>query len=102
MAAITKREAKEEKARRILQGNFTKYKKRIFRRYEHAPHLELLDTALEEVVRYVETGGEEGIGRLIVEMPPRHGKTLTVSRLFPTWALGRNPHHRAAAWLATS
>lgn len=27
-------------------------------------------------------------------MPPRHGKTLTVSRLYPTWHLGRNPDHR--------
>lgn len=24
-------------------------------------------------------------------MPPRHGKTLHVSRAFPTWVLGRNP-----------
>ena len=95
MVAISKREAKEEKARRALYNNFTLYKRYIFRRYRHAPHLELLDTALEEVVRYVESGGQEGIGRLIVEEPPRHGKTLTVSRLFPTWALGRNPEHRA-------
>jgi predicted phage terminase large subunit-like protein len=27
-------------------------------------------------------------------MPPRHGKTFTTSRLFPAWALGRNPHYR--------
>jgi len=54
----------------------------------------MLDEYLQQVTRYVESGGKEGIGRLIVEMPPRHGKTLTVSRLYPTWHLGRNPDHR--------
>lgn len=42
----------------------------------------------------METGGAEGIGRLIVEMPPRHGKSLTVSRLYPAWHMGQNPEHR--------
>ena len=28
--------------------------------------------------------------RLIVMMPPRHGKSELVSRLFPAWILGRN------------
>ena len=90
----TPRQVKEEKARRILQNDFTKFKHRLFKRYQHADHLDILDEALEQVTRYIETGGKEGIGRLIVEMPPRHGKTLTVSRLFPTWHLGRNPDHR--------
>ena len=78
----------------IACDDLTAYKQHIFRNYQHAPHLELIDTALEYVVDYVESGGTEGIGRLIIEEPPRHGKTLTVSRLFPTWALGRNPDHR--------
>lgn len=73
---------------------FTDYKRHIYRRYQHAPHLEALDRCLTEVARYVESGGQTGIGRLIVEMPPRHGKTLTISRYFPTWLLGRNPHAR--------
>lgn len=29
--------------------------------------------------------------RLILEMPPRHGKSELVSRMFPAWFLGRNP-----------
>lgn len=91
---ISVREAKEEKVRRVLQRDLTTYKKRMFRSYQHAPHLEILDRALEQVSLFVESGGQEGIGRLIVEMPPRHGKTLTVSRLYPTWHLGRNPDHR--------
>lgn len=30
-------------------------------------------------------------GRLIIEMPPRHGKSQTCSRVLPLFALGRNP-----------
>jgi predicted phage terminase large subunit-like protein len=31
------------------------------------------------------------IDRLIVMMPPRHGKTMHVSQALPAWSLGRNP-----------
>jgi predicted phage terminase large subunit-like protein len=79
---------------RPAYSNLTVFKKHLYKLYEHAPHLEALDTALEQVAEYVESGGKRGIGRLIVEMPPRHGKTLTVSRLFPIWFLGRNPDKR--------
>lgn len=91
---INPRLVKEEKLRRKARESLTTFKRLLYRRYEHGKHLEALDRALEQVTRYVETGGNEGIGRLIVEMPPRHGKTLTVSRLYPAWHLGRNPDHR--------
>lgn len=76
------------------QTNLTVFKQVLFRRYQRAPHLDLLDRVLTQVSRYVETGGEYGIGRLIIEMPPRHGKTVTTSRFYPAWHLGRNPDHR--------
>lgn len=47
-------------------------------------HLRLLCGTLEKVSR-----GE--IRRLIVTMPPRHGKSEVVSKKFPAWHLGRNP-----------
>jgi predicted phage terminase large subunit-like protein len=34
----------------------------------------------------------EGRGRIIVEAPPQHGKSLLISRLLPAWILGRFPH----------
>lgn len=82
--------AKREWTRR----NFTAFKRHIYKRYQHPVHLDALDTALMDVARYVETGGREGAYALIAEMPPRHGKTLTVSRYFPAWFLGRNPDCR--------
>ena len=46
-------------------------------------HLQLID-ACQQLA-------ERKIKRLIVMMPPRHGKSEVVSRLFPAWALARNP-----------
>lgn len=76
------------------QCSFTDFKTAIYKRYEHAPHLRLIDSALSDVVRYIETGGKEGTGYLIISMPPRHGKTVTVSRLFPAWFLAEHPDMR--------
>lgn len=72
----------------------TDFKKQMFRRYQHAPHLQIFDEHLMQVARFIETGGKEGIGFLISEMPPRHGKSFTLSRFFPAWFLGRNPDYR--------
>ena len=91
---VSPREAKEEKARRVWQRNFTLYKERIFRRYRRALHLDEYDRLLMEVAKYATSGGKEGIGFLISEFPPRHGKTMSLFRLFPTWYLGNNPDHR--------
>jgi hypothetical protein len=35
--------------------------------------------------------------RLILCMPPRHGKTMLASEAFPVWHLGRNPYHQIIA-----
>lgn len=94
LSTVSPRQAKEEKARRRLQNDFTLFKYYLYKRYQHSKHLEVFDQSLMQVARYVETGGKEGIGFLISEMPPRHGKTLTLSRFFPAWFLGRNPEYR--------
>lgn len=52
--------------------------------WKPAAHLTLLCSKLEAVER-----GE--IKRLMVFMPPRHGKSEVVSKKFPAWFLGRNP-----------
>jgi len=52
--------------------------------YEPAPHHERIAQALEAVER-----GE--IKRLMITMPPRHGKSELASRRFPAWFIGRNP-----------
>lgn len=52
--------------------------------YEVPRHLAFLINKLEAVER-----GD--IRRLMISMPPRHGKTETVSKKFPAWFLGRHP-----------
>lgn len=74
--------------------SLTDFKRTVYKNYRHAEHLSQLDYMLTQVALYAESGGKEGIGYLIITMPPRHGKTVTVSRLFPTWFLGRNPDKR--------
>jgi predicted phage terminase large subunit-like protein len=47
-------------------------------------HLDVLDNTLMQVSK-----GE--LRRVIVTMPPRHGKSERVSKKFPAWHVGRNP-----------
>lgn len=51
-------------------------------------HLQLLNEKLMRLVN------GEGTGRLIVTMPPRHGKSLLCSLYFPAWFLSKYPDRR--------
>jgi predicted phage terminase large subunit-like protein len=82
--------ASRELARRHLL-DFITY---TYPQYQVGRVHELLATYLEEVEYYVASGGRGGIGRLMVFMPPRHGKSEQVSVRFPAWFLGRNPDMR--------
>jgi predicted phage terminase large subunit-like protein len=57
--------------------------------FQTARHHEVMAHALEKIER-----GE--LPRLIVCMPPRHGKSQMVSKLFLPWYIGRNPYNSAA------
>lgn len=54
--------------------------------YRDAAHHRLIARKLEAVER-----GE--ISRLMITVPPRHGKSMLASEFFPAWYLGRNPDH---------
>lgn len=49
-------------------------------------HCEVLIDVLQRVA-------DETLRRVIITMPPRHGKSETASRLFPSYYLYRNPDH---------
>lgn len=53
-------------------------------RYEAAVHHKLIADALMRVER-----GD--LSRLIITMPPRHGKSELATRMFPMYYIGRNP-----------
>ena len=44
-----------------------------------------------EIAKALEKVESGEIKRLIIEMPPRHGKSALASIFFPAWYLGRNP-----------
>lgn len=70
-------------ARRSLEGWF----RLLNPSFEVAPHHARVVQELEAVER-----GDTK--RLIISMPPRHGKTELASIAFPSWYLGRNPDAR--------
>ena len=55
--------------------------------YKHGKHTRYICDVLEAVER-----GEKK--RVIITLPPRHSKSMTVSETFPSWFIGRNPHRR--------
>jgi len=62
--------------------------------YKAVRHHMLIAGYLEQVARYIKTGGKEGIGRLMIFCPPRYGKSVQVSQFFPAWLLGNMPDCR--------
>lgn len=77
-------ELAEVRRTRRLQESLIDFARAIYPRFDVAPHL----TILAEKLQDVEAGKTD---RLIITMPPRHGKTWLASHLFPAWFLGRNP-----------
>lgn len=87
--------ARAERARRELaRRHLIDYSKYVAPWYQPARHHIYLAKKLEQVKRYIETKGAEGIGRLLICEPAQYGKTEQASRLFPSWLLGDLPDTR--------
>jgi predicted phage terminase large subunit-like protein len=74
--------------------DLTEFSRVFYPKYQHAPHLALFDEVLTQATNYIERDGSEGFNKIIINVPPRHGKTQKISRIFPAWYLSRNPDHR--------
>lgn len=74
----------------FLRSNLAGYATAIFPEFKPARHHKLLAQKLEDVA-----AGK--IKRLLVFMPPRHGKSKLASEIFPAWYLGQNPTKRILA-----
>lgn len=75
--------AAELLARRKARSGLLAFTQYTNPQYVAAPHHALIAEKLEAVER-----GE--IKRLMILMPPRHGKSELASRRFPSWYIGRN------------
>jgi len=89
--AIT--EVKRRKSKKI-DISLTDFKRRFWNGYQHTDFQAAIDEVLEQVAEYIITGGASGLGRVMIFMPPRHGKTMTISRMFPAWMQARKPDLR--------
>ncbi len=88
-------EAKRELARRELaRRDFWDFCRYVLPTYPMALHLKVLAEHLQQVERYLETEGREGVGRLMVNLPPQYWKSTTATVLFPAWLLGKHPERR--------
>ncbi len=84
-SSVSPQRAKAELARRELaRRHLLDFVRHNFPEYRVNWHHRLLAEKLEAVER-----GE--LKRLMVFMPPRHGKSELCSVQFPAWAIGRNP-----------
>jgi hypothetical protein len=82
---IAKREGKDDREKAIeARKSFDAFTRYVNPRFKFYPHCELIADVLERVAN-----GE--IKRLIIQMPPRHGKSEMVSRLFTSYYLARYP-----------
>lgn len=81
-----------EKARR----DYATFREYMWPGYKTRPHNLILAEKLMQVELYIRTEGKEGIGRLMIFMPARTGKSTDAARFFPTFLLGRNPDKRVA------
>ncbi|MBV8419077.1 MAG: phage terminase large subunit [Hyphomicrobiales bacterium] len=74
----------------LLRRDFASFARRSFRElypqtsYSFGPHIEIIAAKLAAVI-------DGTTRRLIINLPPRHLKSLLASVAFPAWCLGRNP-----------
>ncbi len=81
---MTIQKAQHRHLAELAKNNFVAYSglmRSAFRVYQH---LVIVNKVLADVARGL-------IARVIFAMPPRHGKSYTISELFPAWMIGRNP-----------
>ena len=47
-----------------------------------------------ELQRFIEEDTGNAYDILVIESPPQHGKSLTITETLPSWYMGRHPKHR--------
>lgn len=65
--------------------------------YVHGPawkRTKMSDYLADTVQEFAETDTGNAYDILIIETPPQHGKSQTITESFPAWYLGRHPQHR--------
>lgn len=83
------RAAKQEKARRLISGRFSSFVPYIRPRYDMRWFHRVIADRLQLVY-------ERKVKKLMLFVPPQHGKSELSTRSFPAWVLGKDPGHKIA------
>ena len=86
-----KREVAQQARNELARRSYRDYIVRVHHGiYQHFKHTELICRALQPIA--------DGFQKyLIVELPPRHSKSMTITESFPSYFLGKNPQKRVIA-----
>ena len=88
----TPAQAGESRARRKeARSNVLAFSQYVDKNFLTPAHVQVIGAKLQEVALYILSKGQKGTGRLMIMMPPRHGKSELCSKNFPAWMLGINP-----------
>ncbi|MEO4053387.1 phage terminase large subunit [Solibacillus sp. CAU 1738] len=94
MPTLSKKELEtlaNEAQRELAKRNYREYVEFVHHgHYEHYRHTELICDVLQRIA-----DGEQL--SVLIEMPPRHGKSMTVTESFPSFYLAKNPDKRVIA-----
>lgn len=85
---LSQQQLKEAIAIKAARDGFPEYCVTIDPHYQLEWFHHEIALKLEEAVKRVENGEDV---RLMIFMPPRHGKSDTATQKFPSWVLGRHP-----------
>lgn len=81
----------DEAKRELMRRSYRDYLVQVhYGRFHLFPHIELIAEPLQRIA-----DGESL--SVIIEMPPRHGKSQTVTETFPSYYIARNPTKRVIA-----
>jgi predicted phage terminase large subunit-like protein len=76
--------SEEQERRQQVRQSLIAFTELTLKKYKPAPHHREIAAHLEAVER-------DELTRLMIFMPPRHGKSELASRRFPAWYLGKHP-----------
>ncbi len=85
---LSQQQLKEAIATKAAHDGFPEYCVVVDPKYQLEWFHHQIALKLEEVIRRVEQGEDV---RIMIFMPPRHGKSDTATQKFPSWALGHHP-----------
>src|SRR5258708_27255626 len=92
VGAITgKAPIRDDKSDYHSVSTLSDFKTEFWPGYEHAAHQVAIDDKLMQVAAYIKSDGREGIGRLMIFMPPRHGKCIAKGTLVTLASGERKP-----------